>query len=391
MASKFTKNAILTRTLHSCCLVCETYLPSERDVALHISKEEHKKSLEASSFVAEFIEDRIRKVKKGFFCEFCNKYLSTIIKGRFHVTGNEHIRNKGAYLFERLENGMVLFRNIVITKEAWNGIIGKKCIICAIEFNDVKKHITSVKHIFNMLKFDVQFGIYGGLYRKTMDDSFHCLTCNEVFESPTRACISSHFLHPNHQEIYDKLEKSSKEQIEQSNYQQKLSNLTDPKGTAESKDPILKKVPMERYINDFYPIKNPCLGGTDIVINMRTVVNIFSFYFITQLNSLICEVCEVTLTLDEIDTHKVTKKHERAMMDTPVIVLRCAEDEFIREVMIFVYLTLSFGENIFELRRRAECGHSWYTSSTLLWYLPPLETSCSLFHFIHINCVLLET
>lgn len=60
---------------------------------------------------------------------------------------------------------MVSYKNIPITKEAWNGIIENKCIICDTEFDSLESHITSQEHLFQLVQVDVEFGAYNGLYR----------------------------------------------------------------------------------------------------------------------------------------------------------------------------------------------------------------------------------
>ncbi|XP_028043035.1 uncharacterized protein LOC114252662 [Bombyx mandarina] len=354
MTSNFSQNAILFGTLQSYCLVCECYLAGKRDTIRHISKDDHKTNLEASIFVEEFTTDQIRKVKKGFFCELCNKYFSTIIQGRLHVSDGEHVRNKGVQLFQRMENGMVSYKNIPITKEAWNGIIENKCIICDTEFDSLESHITSQEHLFQLVQVDVEFGAYNGLYR-VLENAFQCLTCNEVYtpvNTNVEASATTHFLESKHKRIYDKLAKAANEQLQVNdkrtnkgksrglNAKNALSRqLSSDSSLAneDDNDDGIKMLSIEKFINDFYAIKGTSLGGKDVVINTKIIVGLSSFYCITKLDTWKCEICDLTLNSDDIDAHRLSQKHEAAMSDTPVILIQAAGNEFIREVRPEVY------------------------------------------------------
>ena len=70
MASKFSKNAILSGGVDSFCLVCESILRNHDDISSHIEKPIHRKNLDSAPYVDKFKEESVRKVTVQRFCYF---------------------------------------------------------------------------------------------------------------------------------------------------------------------------------------------------------------------------------------------------------------------------------------------------------------------------------
>ncbi|XP_049880604.1 uncharacterized protein LOC126377031 [Pectinophora gossypiella] len=199
MLSKFHKNAVLTGYIDSYCLACESHLRSEEDINVHIAKPIHLKNLEATSFLEKYKDDYVRKVKKGYYCEFCNLLLSTAAKVGLHVVEEKHVNNKGALLLRRFGNVILAFDYVLISERAWHGLIDETCAVCNNEFDDENIHKTESTHILNLVQSKVEFGVDKTTYRKIDNSSFQCLTCNMVLSLNS---ITTHFQEEGHKTIY---------------------------------------------------------------------------------------------------------------------------------------------------------------------------------------------
>ncbi|KAI5645588.1 hypothetical protein NE865_02255 [Phthorimaea operculella] len=199
MFSKFHQHAILTGCVDSFCLVCESHLRSEDEATNHIEKPVHLKNLQACPYFEKFSNDHIRKVKKGYFCEFCNLLLPTAAKTGIHVADPRHNDNKGTQLIKRIGTNVVLLGNILITEQAWNGLISDICAVCNMEFTNLKLHVADQKHLLNLIQKRVEFD-GSTVYRKIDDTSFHCLICNAIFALMT---VTSHCKEDTHQANVD--------------------------------------------------------------------------------------------------------------------------------------------------------------------------------------------
>ncbi|KAJ2941529.1 hypothetical protein O0L34_g14574 [Tuta absoluta] len=198
MFSKYHRNAIITGYIDSYCLVCESHLRSEDDINGHIAKPIHSKNLDATAYLDRHKDDCVRKVKKGYFCEFCNVLLTTAAKVGLHVLEEKHISNKGAQLLRRIGKN-IAFQDILINEKAWNGLIDDTCAICNTEFDNELLHKTETTHILNLVQNKAQFGADNSIYRMIDDSSFQCLTCNMVVGLNT---IKTHFQEPEHLQLY---------------------------------------------------------------------------------------------------------------------------------------------------------------------------------------------
>lgn len=95
------------------------------------------------------------------------------------------------------------------------------------------------------------------------------------------------------------------------------------------------KMAMKDFIMDLLSIENTLTK--DVIINRKYVLNYYSFVMMTQQCRNRCEACEMNLNRDQMEQHKTSQTHYKAMCDTMVIV-SCGS-EFIREVSDTLFLS----------------------------------------------------
>ncbi|CAG4973770.1 unnamed protein product [Colias eurytheme] len=205
MAPNFSKNAILTGLLDYYCLVCEYHFQSEDDIVLHIAKLTHKENLENTCYDIE--DERIRKIKQWYFCEFCNDLIKTKAKIRLHIAEDLHLTNKFRQSLLRCDYGILAYGVIAISNSAWSGLCGGTCLICNCEYTDEKQHLDESMHSINLIKNNIKCDAQDNIYRLIDATSFQCLTCNSL-ESITT--INSHFTHDTHKKLSENCRQTAK-------------------------------------------------------------------------------------------------------------------------------------------------------------------------------------
>ncbi|XP_026323182.1 uncharacterized protein LOC113232626 [Hyposmocoma kahamanoa] len=225
MESKIHRNAILTGYVDAYCLICENLLRTE-DIFKHIDKPIHMKNLLSSPYVNKYKGEYIRKVKQGYYCEFCNILFPTTAKVNLHIAEATHIQNKGAPVVKRVGNSLIALNDIYINEKAWNGLIEDICALCNLEFNNENIHKTEQNHILNLIQKKVQFLDKKAVYRMVDNESFQCLTCNMIF---ALSAIETHFGENNHKNMFQKCRENPFEPaiIVQQSDKKALKNLDD--------------------------------------------------------------------------------------------------------------------------------------------------------------------
>ncbi|CAH4035284.1 protein PFC0760c-like isoform X2 [Pieris brassicae] len=174
-------NAIITGSFDSYCLLCEVHL--KENVEDHINVPEHKEKLQHSSYVQKYKFHHIRKVLKGYYCEFCNILLPTLVNVGLHVTSNDHECKVGNGLLKEVDGGVTAFDRMFIDNQAWNGLIEDTiCCLCNEEFNDKSVHIKQHSHILHLIQKGVHMKEHGILYRNVDTTTLHCMVCNIILE-----------------------------------------------------------------------------------------------------------------------------------------------------------------------------------------------------------------
>ncbi|CAH0763314.1 unnamed protein product [Diatraea saccharalis] len=103
-----------------------------------------------------------------------------------------------------------------------------------------------------------------------------------------------------------------------------------------AKKTVYSKLPMKDFIEELFTIRN--FTGKERIINDKYCIDHLSFLVITETGrSLRCQVCEVNLTLDQVNLHGETSSHVRAMGDT-LFLTSLDDTEFVREVRMFTFL-----------------------------------------------------
>ncbi|XP_048486441.1 transcriptional regulator ATRX homolog [Plutella xylostella] len=207
MLPEIHKNAVMHGCIDYFCLVCEELLKHDHEVEAHITKPVHRSNLEKTLYVESCSSDHIRKVKKGYYCQFCNMLVSTMAKINLHIKDEKHLFNKmddsdgdikrSAFL-KWVKNAVIAFDDVLIDEFTWNGFIDNTCMICDVEFDDADIHKNETEHILKLIQAKVQIGA-DNISRKVDDSTYQCLTCNTVI--PTSEMMT-HFDKPEHSKIY---------------------------------------------------------------------------------------------------------------------------------------------------------------------------------------------
>ncbi|XP_022128879.2 uncharacterized protein LOC111002901 [Pieris rapae] len=173
------KNAIITGSFDSYCLLCEVHLKDNAEDHIHVP--EHKENLQNSNYVQKYKFHHIRKVLKGYYCEFCNILLPTLVNIGLHVTSKNHERKVGIGLLKEVDGGVTAFDRMFIDNQAWNGLIEDTiCCLCSEEFNDKSVHLKQPSHILHLIQKDVHMKEHGIVYRNVDTTTLHCMVCNII-------------------------------------------------------------------------------------------------------------------------------------------------------------------------------------------------------------------
>ncbi|KAI8423041.1 hypothetical protein MSG28_014129 [Choristoneura fumiferana] len=255
MCSILNKNAILTGPVDSLCLACEDHLRGDEDAVQHIAKPIHKKNLEATSFYDKYKDDHVRKVKKGYYCEYCNMFLKTSAKVGPHVNEARHCERKASQPLKREGNSVVAFEKVFIPENAWHGLTDDTCCVCDAEFDNALLHKTGTAHILNLVLAEIEI-TDGNVFRKVDDSTFQCLTCNVVWAIKD---MPVHFDGADHKEQYKKCCNSAENVIKPKKETPDLAKVEKQNKKPENDAPIYetpKKEPPEAVKEDNHSVKS---------------------------------------------------------------------------------------------------------------------------------------
>lgn len=190
----------------------------------------HADKLLAYPYMEKYGDNRIRKVSKGYFCEFCSLLLATSTKVSLHVQEKSHYEKKGTFLLCRPSGlaAVLAFDDLLIGEKAWHSLSEDTCAICNEEFDNENIHKTESAHLLKLVQNKVEFGADNGVYRKTDDNSFQCLTCNAVF---ALSILNTHFTDAEHKTLYAKCQEEYKKYIKRNKNKpsEKIKEVTDTK------------------------------------------------------------------------------------------------------------------------------------------------------------------
>lgn len=89
-----------------------------------------------------------------------------------HINDESHKANKAnpekvdKPSIGQYEAGIIVLKNSKkISNSQWHGIIGKTCIVCSNDTNDIAKHVKSQDHIINLIQTSIKYK-NGECYRK---------------------------------------------------------------------------------------------------------------------------------------------------------------------------------------------------------------------------------
>lgn len=179
--SKLNTNGIMTGYVNHFCFACERHFKSEEDAYKHLDKGIHVKNMATIAYADKFKGESIRKVKNGYYCEYCNTFLNTAAKAAMHVKEADHTNHKGYAYIKRLDSGVLVDNKVLIRENAWHGITEDSCALCNIDFDDEDIHKNLPLHVINLVASKVEFGPNTVIYRRIDASSFQCLSCNTVY------------------------------------------------------------------------------------------------------------------------------------------------------------------------------------------------------------------
>ncbi|XP_047539948.1 uncharacterized protein LOC125073239 [Vanessa atalanta] len=249
------ESGVITGIADSFCLSCHTYLKL-KDVEKHIIDSAHQKTFASTSYVESYQEDRIRKVKVGYFCEICNLILQTKSKTRIHINEVAHVNNKSIQQLKDTDEGVVAFDDILIEQNAWQGLADGSCLICNVDYSNEEDHRKETSHILKLIqsKFELNKNKY--VYRKVDENTFNCLTCNSLITAESK---ERHFNESEHKNKYLKCQNVKKHVIssdcpihdKNNNETKKSTSKTNSENVIDTEGPMDKSQnKIVAYVND---------------------------------------------------------------------------------------------------------------------------------------------
>ncbi|XP_073963508.1 uncharacterized protein [Choristoneura fumiferana] len=203
--NRFFKNFILYGDIDFCCVLCNEAFDTLDSAEKHIRWEQHRKLLRSQVKMTKFKKDSIYKIDDIYYCEDCNRVLTSIAEIKQHIEDAKHIQNKANPVVELPKticqrepgnSGLILIGNLKVTTKEWNGIVDSKCVLCDKVVDNFVKHITVSRHVINLIHSEICTAEGEQHYRK-INEICYCFMCKATF--PTSA-VNEHWLDQHHLE-----------------------------------------------------------------------------------------------------------------------------------------------------------------------------------------------
>ncbi|CAH2059246.1 unnamed protein product, partial [Iphiclides podalirius] len=130
--------------------------------------------MKSTTYLESYKDHGIRRLKRGYYCEFCNVLHVTKPKVAHHVKEDTHKYNRGILLLKEVENGVLAFDKVFIEAKAWHGLVDDTCIICDIDFKDDNMHMNDSTHVFKLIQMKLEF-FEGNILRKCKELYTRCM------------------------------------------------------------------------------------------------------------------------------------------------------------------------------------------------------------------------
>ncbi|XP_046973103.1 uncharacterized protein LOC124539792 [Vanessa cardui] len=309
------ESGVITGIADSFCLTCHTYLKL-KDVQKHITDSAHQKTFASTSYVEKYQEDRIRKVKMGYFCEICNLILKTQSKTTIHINEVAHVNNKNIQQLKDTEQGVVAFDDLLIEQSAWQGLADGSCLICNEDYSNEEDHRNEPSHIINLIQSKFELSKNKFVYRKVDENTLNCLICNSLITAESK---EEHFNESEHKNNYLKCQNVKKHVTgsdcpshDKNNYETEKStsntNLENAIGTEGPMDNSNSQNKIVAYVNDS---ENSQIADTEdeLLTPSEALSRAIEFAKQNKLkykrNGTYCKLCDIKIT----STLKMMKEH----------------------------------------------------------------------------------
>ncbi|XP_045455274.1 uncharacterized protein LOC123664952, partial [Melitaea cinxia] len=252
----------------SFCLTCKKYLKLNQ-VSEHIIEPDHQKSFQSSDYVVKYKEDSIRKVEVGYYCEMCNVMMQNLARVGIHIYETTHVDNKIKQQLKESDAGVIVFDDILIENNAWNGMANGSCFLCNVDYSNADDHRNEPAHILKLIQSKFELLKDKFIYRKIDDDSINCLICNTIFMEIFK---ETHTNESEHQKNYIKCQMTKESKTKTGNCYNNNNNIDkDIKESDTSNDAVAESIDTK---ND--PVKSEELTSdiskTQIVVFNKNVV-----------------------------------------------------------------------------------------------------------------------
>ncbi|XP_053619363.1 uncharacterized protein LOC128680323 [Plodia interpunctella] len=201
--NKYFKNFIMCGDVDYHCLICVETFYTMDDVEKHIRWEKHRKVLKTQSYFPKLRKDSIYKIANQFYCEICNIISPDIADITVHIKGEQHVTNKAKPVEKqnincKRDSGFIIYSDIILTKEEWNVVVDKRCLICNVPVTGITgldRHAKTPEHVVKLIQAKVVRENDDKFYRKINPDMIYCLICKKTVSTES---LSEHWEDKDH-------------------------------------------------------------------------------------------------------------------------------------------------------------------------------------------------